>query len=127
MSKPITRHQFLKAAGAAGAAGLLAACGGSGTSTAAASSAAVSTEPADGEVSLSMSWWGGESRHEGYQKAIAAFMEEHGNITVNPMPLPDLRHQRGKSCLSVSRMDHRQGGWLFRVGFFRAQVQGGAG
>ena len=66
MSKPITRHQFLKAAGAAGAAGLLAACGGSGTSTTAASSAAVSTEPADGEVSLSMSWWGGESRHEAY-------------------------------------------------------------
>ena len=84
MSKPITRHQFLKAAGAAGAAGLLAACGGSGTSTTAASSAAVSTAPADGEVSLSMSWWGGESRHEAYQKAIAAFMEEHGNITVNP-------------------------------------------
>ena len=49
-----------------------------------ASSAAVSTAPADGEVSLSMSWWGGESRHEAYQKAIAAFMEEHGNITVNP-------------------------------------------
>ena len=65
-------------------AGLLAACGGSGTSTTAALSAAVSTEPADGEVSLSMSWWGGESRHEAYQKAIAAFMEEHGNITVNP-------------------------------------------
>ena len=84
MSKPITRHQFLKAAGAAGAAGLLAACGGSGTSTTAASSAAVSTAPADGEVSLSMSWWGGESRHETYQEAIAAFMEEHGNITVNP-------------------------------------------
>lgn len=49
-----------------------------------ASSAAVSTAPADGEVSLSMSWWGGESRHETYQEAIAAFMEEHGNITVNP-------------------------------------------
>lgn len=84
MSKPITRHQFLKAAGAAGAAGLLAACGGSGTSTTAASSAAVSTEPADGEVSLSMSWWGGESRHETYQEVIAAFMEDHSNITVNP-------------------------------------------
>ena len=84
MSKLITRHQFLKAAGAAGAAGLLAACGGSGTSTTAASSAAVSTAPADGEVSLSMSWWGGESRHETYQEAIAAFMEENPSITVSP-------------------------------------------
>ena len=63
MSKLITRHQFLKAADAAGAAGLLDACGSSSTSTAASSSAAVSTAPADGEVSLSMSWWGGESRH----------------------------------------------------------------
>ena len=84
MSKLITRHQFLKAAGAAGAAGLLAACGGSGTSTTAASSAAVSTAPAGGEVSLSMSWWGGESRHEAYQKAIAAFSEANSNVTVNP-------------------------------------------
>ena len=49
-----------------------------------ASSAAVSTAPADGEVSLSMSWWGGESRHETYQEAIAAFMEENPSITVSP-------------------------------------------
>ena len=66
MSKPITRHQFLKAAGAAGAAGRLAAGGGAGPSTPAASSAAVSPEPADGEVSMGMSGWGGESRHEAY-------------------------------------------------------------
>ena len=49
-----------------------------------ASSAAVSTAPAGGEVSLSISWWGGESRHETYQEAIAAFMEENPSITVSP-------------------------------------------
>ena len=67
MSKAISRRDFLKVSGAVGAAGLLAACGGSGnagstaTSTAAsaASVAGLSSDP----VTLTMSWWGGESRH----------------------------------------------------------------
>lgn len=92
MSKAISRRNFLMATGAVGAAGLLAACGGSSnTASSTASSAAASTAaPAedltltDGPVSMSISWWGGDARHEAYQEAIKAFMGEHNNITVEP-------------------------------------------
>ena len=88
MSKAISRRDFLKVSGAVGAAGLLAACGGSSnagstaTSTAAsaASVAGLSSDP----VTLTMSWWGGESRHNAYQEAIKAFMAKNSTITVNP-------------------------------------------
>ena len=84
----ITRRNFLKAAGAAGAAGLLAACGGgssdaSSTAASTASSAAAAA-PAAGDVDVTLSWWGGESRHVAYQEAIAAFMQENPSITVSP-------------------------------------------
>ena len=88
MSKAISRRDFLKVTGAVGAAGLLAACGGNGgaaSSTAssaaeAASVAGLSSDP----VTLTMSWWGGESRHNAYQEALQAFSAEHTTITVNP-------------------------------------------
>ena len=86
MSKAISRRDFLKVTGAVGAAGLLAACGGNGgaaSSTAssaaeAASVAGLSSDP----VTLTMSWWGGESRHNAYQEALKAFSAEHTTITV---------------------------------------------
>ena len=91
MSKAISRRDFLKASGVVGAAGLLAACGGNGgaaSSTAPASSAAASVEAVGGlssdPVTLTMSWWGGESRHNAYQEALKAFSAEHSSITVNP-------------------------------------------
>ena len=85
MSNAISRRDFLKVTGAVGAAGLLAACGGGSSSTAAANSAPASVAAPTGDaVELSISWWGGESRHEAYQKAIAAFSEANSNITVNP-------------------------------------------
>ena len=88
MSKAISRRDFLKVTGAVGAAGLLAACGGNGgaaSSTAssaaeAASVAGLSSDP----VTLTMSWWGGESRHNAYQEALKACSAEHTTITVNP-------------------------------------------
>ena len=88
MSKAISRRDFLKVTGAVGAAGLLAACGGNGgaaSSTAssaaeAASVAGLSSDP----VTLTMSWWGGESRHNAYQEAIKAFMAKNSTITINP-------------------------------------------
>ena len=92
MSKAISRRDFIKATGAVGAAGLLAACGGNSgaasSSAPASSAAAASVEAVGGlssdPVTLTMSWWGGESRHNAYQDAIKAFSAEHSNITVNP-------------------------------------------
>lgn len=88
MSKAISRRDFLKITGAVGAAGLLAACGGNGgaasstpsSAAKAASVAGLSSDP----VPLTMSWWGGESRHNAYQEALKAFSAEHTTITVNP-------------------------------------------
>ena len=90
MSKAISRRDFLKVSGAVGAAGLLAACGGSSnagstaTSTAASSAAASVAGLSSDPVTLTMSWWGGESRHNAYQEALKAFSAEHSTITVNP-------------------------------------------
>ncbi len=88
MSKAISRRNFLKATGVVGAAGLLAACGGSNgaasSSTAASSEAASVAGPSTDPVTLTMSWWGGESRHNAYQDALKEFSAEHTNITVNP-------------------------------------------
>ncbi len=87
MSKAISRRNFLKATGVVGAAGLLAACGGSNgaaSSSTAASEAASVAGPSTDPVTLTMSWWGGESRHNAYQDAIKEFQSEHSNITVNP-------------------------------------------
>ena len=71
-------------------ASLLAACGGSSnagstaTSTAASSAAASVAGLSSDPVTLTMSWWGGESRHNAYQEALKAFSAEHTTITVNP-------------------------------------------
>lgn len=83
MSNAISRRDFLKVTGAVGAAGLLVACGGNGSSTAASTATSVAA-PAEGDVSLTISWWGGDTRHTAYQEAITAFSEEHTNITVSP-------------------------------------------
>ena len=92
MSKAISRRNFLLATGAVGAAGLLSACGGNTAASSAASS--VASAPAasadeslalsDGPVSMTISWWGGDSRHAAYQDAIKEFQAEHSNITVEP-------------------------------------------
>ena len=93
MSKAISRRNFLMATGAVGAAGLLAACGSKPAASSTASSAASQAPAAsadeslalsDGPVNLSISWWGGDSRHAAYQSALKAFQAEHSNITVEP-------------------------------------------
>ena len=91
MSKAISRRNFLLATGAVGAAGLLAACGGNSASSTASSVASAPAASADeslalsdGPVSMTISWWGGDSRHEAYQNAIKEFQAEHSNITIEP-------------------------------------------
>ena len=85
--RAISRRDFLKVTGAVSAAGLLAACGGSNSSSTAASTAgstAASTASGDG-VSISLwtypigSWGGTESKLD---DIIAAFNEVHPEITV---------------------------------------------
>lgn len=61
----------------------LTACGGSSDAPAA-NSGAKEEASADGKVELVFSWWGGDSRHEATEKAIAAFMEKYPNISVTP-------------------------------------------
>ena len=92
MSMAISRRNFLLATGAVGAAGLLSACGGntaaSSTASSVASAPAASADDSlaltDGPVSMTISWWGGDSRHEAYQNAIKEFESEHDNITIEP-------------------------------------------
>lgn len=79
MSSPISRRSLLKAAGAAGIAGLLAACSG-GSSSAGAPAAGSS----GGSISLTLSWWGDDARHAAYQEALAAFSRAYPQITVIP-------------------------------------------
>ena len=91
MSKAISRRDFIKVTGAVGAAGLLAACGGNSSSSTAASSTASSASsaasvagPSNEAVTLTMSWWGGDGRHNAYQEAAKAFSAANSNITVEP-------------------------------------------
>ena len=76
MSNPISRRLFLKSTGAAAMGSLLAAC------SEGSSSAVVS--PADGSISLTLSWWGDDSRHAAYQEALAAFSRAYSNLSVTP-------------------------------------------
>ncbi len=66
--------------------GLLAGCGSSGSSSSGAASesatgetsATTASDSGSGSGDLSISWWGGDSRHTAYQNALAAFTEETG-------------------------------------------------
>ena len=72
----------------------LAACGGSsagesgsgensgGTSGGNTDASGASGSSGDEKVELKFSWWGGDSRHEATEKAVAAFMAKYPNITV---------------------------------------------
>ena len=72
----------------------LTACGGGSTAattaapaadaTTAAAGAAGEAASSDEPVELKFSWWGGDSRHEATEKAIAAFSAKYPNITVTP-------------------------------------------
>lgn len=80
MPNPISRRLFLGSAGTAGLAGLLAACG-AGKSAAGSTAAG----PSDGNVSLTLSWWGDDARHAAYQEALAAFSRAYSRISVTPV------------------------------------------
>ena len=55
-----------------------------GVETTQGNAAAGDTTSSDETVEIKFSWWGGDSRHEATEKAIAAFMEKYPNIKVTP-------------------------------------------
>ncbi len=55
-----------------------------GVETTQENAAAGDTTSSDETVEIKFSWWGGDSRHEATEKAIAAFMEKYPNIKVTP-------------------------------------------
>ena len=83
----ISRRNFLKVAGAAGMAGALAACGGASSSTAASSAAASgSTSAANGDVTIRMTWWGGQTRHDLTQKVLDKYTELNPHVHFETTP-----------------------------------------
>ena len=56
--------------------------GNSGGNTDASDASGASGASGDEKVELKFSWWGGDSRHEATEKAVAAFMAKYPNITV---------------------------------------------
>ena len=85
--KKISRRTFLNVMGAAGAAGALAACGGSssGSSAAGASSAAAGAA-AGGDVTIRITWWGGQSRHEYTQQLLDKYTELNPSVHFQATP-----------------------------------------
>lgn len=83
----ISRRNFLKAAGIAGMAGALAACGGSASSTTASSAASGSAAAsADGDVTIRMTWWGGQTRHDLTQQLLDKYTELNPNVHFETTP-----------------------------------------
>lgn len=63
----------------------LTACGTTEDSGDTANAGGETVAPASGgDVTIKISWWGGDSRHEATQNAINAFMEKNPNIKVEP-------------------------------------------
>lgn len=84
----ISRRNFLKTAGVAGMAGALAACGGSSSSTVASSAASGSTaaSAADGDVTIRITWWGGQTRHDLTQKVLDKYTELNPHVHFEATP-----------------------------------------
>jgi len=91
MKKDISRREFLKLAGLASSAGVLAACQTSGTETEApASEEEVSdVPPAPENVEITFTGWGGTEEDEGVQAAIKVFEEDNPNIKVTWIHTPE--------------------------------------
>ena len=73
-------------------AGSLAACGGSSTSDQGGSQSAGTTQAegssadSQGEVTLKISWWGNQNRHDYTQKILDKYTELHPNVKFEAMP-----------------------------------------
>ena len=82
--KKISRRTFLNVMGAAGAAGALAACGGSSSGSGAAAGGA--SAAAGGDVTIRITWWGGQSRHEYTQQLLDKYTELNPSVHFQATP-----------------------------------------
>lgn len=86
--------RMMSAAMAVLMAGSLAACGGSTTASSTADSTASSTassaeaasESSDAPVTIRITWWGSQSRHDYTQQLLDLYTSEHPNITFEAVP-----------------------------------------
>ena len=86
--------RIMSAAMAVMMAGFLAACGGSASSTAdsiaSSTSTAASTEATaestDEPVTIRITWWGGQTRHDLTQQVLDLYTSEHPNVTFEAVP-----------------------------------------
>ena len=96
MKNCISRRSFLKAAGILGAAGALAACGGSSASTSTAASTAGSTAASAAASSTSIKLWtypiGGWGNDETVQGLVSSFNAKYPDIKVTVENLYRLQH-----------------------------------
>ena len=84
--------RILSAAMAVMMAGSLAACGGSASdstavdSTSTAASTEATAESSDEPITIRITWWGSQSRHDYTQKLLDLYTSEHPNITFEATP-----------------------------------------
>ena len=87
--------RIMSAAMAVLMAGSLAACGGSASSTAdstaaestsTAASTEATAESTDEPVTIRITWWGGQTRHDLTQQVLDLYTSEHPNVTFEAVP-----------------------------------------
>lgn len=93
-------------------AGLLAGCGSAqGTAS---GSTATGESSGSGNAGLSISWWGGDSRHTAYQNALAAFTEETGiEVSTHYGAWSGWEDQVSAALYSGNAEDVMQVGWVW--------------
>lgn len=91
MSRNISRREFIKAAGLASGAAVLAACAPSAPATQAgkATEAATSAPAAKEAVTITFTGWGGAEEDAGVKAAVKYFQDQTPDIKVNWIQIPD--------------------------------------
>jgi hypothetical protein len=91
MNKYMSRRDFLKIAGLASGAGVLAACGPSETATEAPETVeeVVEAPPADEVITITFTGWGGTEEDEGVKAAVKYYEEQNPNRKVTWIQIPE--------------------------------------
>lgn len=84
MKRFISRRDFLKVTGAVGAGSLLAACGGSSSSTGTGAASAGDTADGVSEKKLTVTWWGNQTRNERTIATLDLYSELNPGVTFDP-------------------------------------------